>query len=133
MYTPISQKFVKRSKFIIHNHITPTETLLEMISTIYIILSAFAQVLDILCITVIFTGITYPIVSHWVWSPDGWLLKLGYSDFSGTGAVHLLSGTCSFVAALFVEPRTGRFNNLAPNQYTGHSMTVRKSYFVRYN
>jgi len=69
-------------------------------------------------------GITYPIASHWVWSSDGWLMKIGYSDFSGAGPVHLLAGTCSFVAALFIGPRIGRFSTTASNQYSGHSMPV---------
>ncbi|KAI5697844.1 hypothetical protein M8J75_016225 [Diaphorina citri] len=35
----------------------------------------------------VISGITYPIVSHWVWSDEGWLNKLGYSDFAGSGAL----------------------------------------------
>lgn len=74
------------------------------------------------------SGVTYPIVSHWVWSPDGWLVKIGFSDFSGAGVVHLLAGTCSFVAALFIGPRIGRFDSITSNQYNGHSMPVRRSF-----
>ncbi|VVC43294.1 Ammonium transporter,Ammonium transporter AmtB-like domain [Cinara cedri] len=75
--------------------------------------------------SVIISGFTYPIVSHWVWSSDGWLLKLGYTDFSGAGAVHMLAGTCSFVAALFIGPRIGRFGNFnGSNEYSGHSMPL---------
>lgn len=70
------------------------------------------------------SGVTYPIVAHWIWSPDGWLSQIGYSDFSGAGAVHLLAGTCSFVAALFIGPRIGRFSTVAPTEYNGHSMPV---------
>lgn len=72
-----------------------------------------------------FQGVTYPIVSHWVWSPEGWLMKIGFSDFSGAGPVHLLAGTCSFVAALFIGPRMGRFNSACENEFSGHSMPVR--------
>lgn len=72
--------------------------------------------------SVVVSGFTYPIVSHWVWSPDGWLRTSGYSDFSGAGVVHLLAGTCSFVAALFIGPRLGRFSSVAhPSEYSGHS------------
>jgi len=74
--------------------------------------------------SVVISGITYPIASHWVWSSDGWLMKIGYSDFSGAGPVHLLAGTCSFVAALFIGPRIGRFSTTASNQYSGHSMPL---------
>lgn len=73
-------------------------------------------------------GITYPIVSRWVWSDEGWLNRLGYSDFAGSGAVHLFAGTCSFVAAYLMGPRIGRFGN---GRYStpppGHSLPVRKS------
>ncbi|XP_015364082.1 PREDICTED: putative ammonium transporter 1 [Diuraphis noxia] len=74
--------------------------------------------------SVIISGVTYPIASHWTWSPDGWLLKIGYSDFSGAGTVHLLAGSCSFIAALFIGPRNGRFSTIAPNEYNGHSMPL---------
>ncbi|XP_050521489.1 putative ammonium transporter 1 isoform X2 [Daktulosphaira vitifoliae] len=72
----------------------------------------------------IISGVTYPIVAHWVWAPNGWLLNLGYSDFSGAGAVHLLAGTCSFIAALFLGPRTGRFDSSNPRDFNGHSMPL---------
>lgn len=55
------------------------------------------------------TGIVYPIVVHWVWSPEGWLNQLGYKDFSGAGPVHVLGGVSSFFGALIIGPRIGRF------------------------
>ncbi|XP_063223199.1 putative ammonium transporter 1 [Bacillus rossius redtenbacheri] len=68
------------------------------------------------------SGLVYPMVSHWVWSPQGWLLQLGYKDFAGSGAVHLLGGTCSLVAAVFLGPRIGRFDGkLGPELFLGHS------------
>ncbi|KAI5721012.1 hypothetical protein M8J77_014581 [Diaphorina citri] len=73
----------------------------------------------------VISGITYPIVSHWVWSDEGWLNKLGYSDFAGSGAVHLFAGTCSFIAAYLMGPRIGRFGN---GRYSspppGHSLPL---------
>ena len=39
------------------------------------------------------TAVIYPVASHWVWSPDGWMYKLGVLDFAGGGAVHGLGGT----------------------------------------
>ncbi|XP_050437021.1 putative ammonium transporter 1 [Adelges cooleyi] len=72
----------------------------------------------------IISGVTYPIVAHWVWSPNGWLNNLGYYDFSGAGAVHMLAGTCSFIAALFLGPRIGRFDYLNEKEFKGHSMPL---------
>lgn len=73
----------------------------------------------------VISGITYPIVSRWVWSDEGWLNRLGYSDFAGSGAVHLFAGTCSFVAAYLMGPRIGRFGN---GRYStpppGHSLPL---------
>ncbi len=56
-------------------------------------------------------------MSHWAWhhSPDpsadpstGWLASMGYQDFAGSGAVHMLSGAVSLVACWFMGPRIGR-------------------------
>lgn len=73
----------------------------------------------------VISGVTYPIVSRWVWAEQGWLNRLGYSDFAGSGAVHLFAGTCSFVAAYLMGPRIGRFGN---GRYStpppGHSLPL---------
>lgn len=69
-------------------------------------------------------GFIYPIVSHWVWSEEGWLLTLGYKDFAGSGAVHATAGICSLVAAIFIGPRIGRFENGVPMEKPGHSTPV---------
>lgn len=68
-----------------------------------------------------FKGFIYPVVSHWVWSENGWLLVLGYTDFAGSGAVHLLGGTCSLVGAALLGPRIGRFQG---KDMPGHSVAV---------
>ncbi|XP_059482687.1 putative ammonium transporter 1 isoform X2 [Neocloeon triangulifer] len=71
----------------------------------------------------VISGIVYPVASHWAWSDEGWLSKLGYKDFAGSGVVHLLGGVCAFVGALLLGPRTGRFDNKTPQNETfaGHS------------
>ena len=60
-------------------------------------------------------------MSHWVWSDNGWLSSLGYSDFAGSGPVHVLGGTCSLVAAVLLGPRIGRFDG---KEMPGHSTPV---------
>ena len=40
----------------------------------------------------------------------GWLSNLGVVDIAGSGSVHLVGGTCAFVAAWFIGPRLGRYD-----------------------
>ncbi|XP_055343983.1 putative ammonium transporter 1 isoform X2 [Paramacrobiotus metropolitanus] len=73
------------------------------------------------------TGFVYPIVTHWVWSPDGWLINgdgvVGFTDFAGSGCVHVVGGACALVASLFVGPRMGRFDhNGASQELKGHNL-----------
>lgn len=51
----------------------------------------------------------YPIAGHWVWSSDGWLAKLGFHDFAGSGIVHSMGGTLAFVGAAILGPRIGKY------------------------
>ena len=37
------------------------------------------------------TGIIYPWASHWIWSADGFLNKMGLIDYAGGGCAHLIS------------------------------------------
>ncbi|MFC5701213.1 ammonium transporter [Cohnella faecalis] len=59
--------------------------------------------------TILMTGLIYPISGHWIWSPSGWLAKLGMIDFAGSAAIHALGGFAALAAALFLGPRIGRF------------------------
>ncbi|CAL1382746.1 unnamed protein product [Linum trigynum] len=67
------------------------------------------------------TGFVYPIVSHWVWSADGWasatrtdtndlLFGSGVIDFAGSGVVHMVGGVAGLWGALVEGPRIGRFD-----------------------
>ncbi len=51
----------------------------------------------------------YSISAHWVWSPDGWLHRLGMIDFAGSSVVHAFGGFSALAAAALVGPRAGRF------------------------
>ena len=62
-------------------------------------------------------------VSHWAWDSNGWLLKMGYQDFAGGCAVHMLSGLTALVATAFMGYRLGRFDdNGKPVDIPGHSV-----------
>jgi Amt family ammonium transporter len=71
------------------------------------------------------TGLIYPIVTHWVWSGEGWLGDLGYVDFAGSGVVHLVGGTAALAGVLIVGPRIGKYDeNGKARTIPGHSLTL---------
>lgn len=72
----------------------------------------------------VLTGFVYPIVSHWLWSTDGWLsaskslgpgsllFGSGAIDFAGSGVVHMVGGIAGFWGAFIEGPRIGRFDKV---------------------
>jgi len=76
--------------------------------------------------SILITGWVYPPVSHWAWSGEGWLSVSGkYTDFAGSGVVHLLGASCAIVGCYFMGPRRGRFNKKnEPIDMPGHSVPL---------
>jgi len=58
-----------------------------------------------LVFTVLWCTLVYDPICHWVWGPDGWILKMGALDFAGGTVVHISSGVAALAAALAVGPR----------------------------
>src|SRR4029453_10940263 len=56
------------------------------------------------------TGFIYPIIGHWGWGPDGWLVTMSvpFRDFAGSTVVHSIGGAISLVGAIALGPRLGR-------------------------
>ena len=54
------------------------------------------------------SGFIYPIIGHWAWGPDGWLLKMGFLDFAGSTVVHTIGGFIALAGAIALGPRLGR-------------------------
>ncbi|MCP3977576.1 MAG: ammonium transporter [bacterium] len=70
------------------------------------------------------TGLIYPIVTHWVWDSRGWLNKLGYVDFAGSGVVHMLGGVAALAGVMVIGPRIGKYDAKGkPQVIAGHSLT----------
>ncbi|MGN0467749.1 MAG: ammonium transporter [Acutalibacteraceae bacterium] len=68
--------------------------------------------------------IIYPVSGHWIWG-GGWLANLGFHDFAGSTAVHMLGGVCALVGAAILGPRIGKYNkDGSPNAIPGHSITL---------
>ncbi len=59
-------------------------------------------------ISIILSGIIYPISGHWIWG-GGFLAKLGFHDFAGSMVVHGLGGCAAFIGAWIIGPRSGRY------------------------
>ena len=63
-----------------------------------------------LIVSAVMTGLIYPVVGHWVWG-GGWLSKIGFVDFAGSGAVHMVGGFAAMVCAALVGPRIGKYDS----------------------
>jgi Amt family ammonium transporter len=71
---------------------------------------------------VVFT-LVYSVVSHWIWSPDGWLFSKGMQDFAGSTVVHYQGALAALAGALLLGPRIGKFGaDGKPNAIPGHNM-----------
>lgn len=72
----------------------------------------------------VISAIVYPIEAHWIWG-GGWLAQLGFVDFAGSAAIHMVGGVCAIIGAKMVGPRIGKFDKDGkPKAILGHSMTL---------
>ena len=71
---------------------------------------------------VVFTLI-YSVVSHWIWSPHGWLFAKGMQDFAGSTVVHYQGALAGLAGALLLGPRIGKFGTDGrANPIPGHNI-----------
>jgi Amt family ammonium transporter len=64
----------------------------------------------------------YSVVSHWIWSPDGWLFAKGMQDFAGSTVVHYQGALAALAGALLLGPRIGKYVDGKPQPIPGHNM-----------
>lgn len=65
----------------------------------------------------------YPISGHWIWG-GGWLSQLGFHDFAGSTAVHMVGGICALIGAKMLGPRLGKYGKDGkPHAILGHNLT----------
>ena len=80
----------------------------------------------------VISALIYPIEAHWIWSPDGlgWLQQLGFHDFAGSCAIHMVGGTCAIIGAKILGPRIGKFTKDETGKITkvnaipGHNIAI---------
>ena len=71
----------------------------------------------------------YPIEAHWIWG-GGWLSQLGFHDYAGSCAIHMVGGIAALVGAIFLGPRIGKYVKdsagkvVKVNAIPGHSITL---------
>ncbi|MDR2670948.1 MAG: ammonium transporter [Oscillospiraceae bacterium] len=74
--------------------------------------------------SVIISLFIYPISGHWIWG-GGWLSELGFHDFAGSTAVHMVGGVAALVGAKILGPRTGKYDKDGkPQAILGHSVAL---------
>jgi Amt family ammonium transporter len=65
----------------------------------------------------------YSVVSHWIWSPHGWLFSKGMQDFAGSTVVHYQGALAALAGALLLGPRIGKFGHDGrANPIPGHNL-----------
>ncbi|MBQ1388194.1 MAG: ammonium transporter [Clostridia bacterium] len=68
--------------------------------------------------------IIYPVSGHWIWG-GGWLAQLGFHDFAGSTAVHMLGGLCALIGASILGARIGKYDKDGnPKAIPGHNIPL---------
>ena len=62
-----------------------------------------------LVFAVVMTGVIYPVQGMWTWG-GGWLSAAGYSDFAGSGIVHLCGAAAALAGVILLGPRKGKYS-----------------------
>lgn len=61
-----------------------------------------------LAFAVVLTGVIYPVSGFWTWG-GGWLSEAGYSDYAGSGIVHMAGATAALAGVLVLGARKGKY------------------------
>ena len=77
----------------------------------------------------IISALVYPIEAHWIWG-GGWLSQLGFHDFAGSCAIHMVGGLSALIGAKILGPRIGKFVKdkdgkiTKVNAFPGHNLPL---------
>ena len=79
--------------------------------------------------SVVISALIYPIEAHWIWG-GGWLSQLGFHDFAGSCAIHMVGGISALIGAAMLGPRIGKFSKdksgkiTKVNAFPGHNLPL---------
>ena len=77
----------------------------------------------------VISALIYPIEAHWIWG-GGWLSQLGFHDFAGSCAIHMVGGISALIGAKILGPRIGKFSKdkdgkiVKVNAFPGHNLPI---------
>lgn len=77
----------------------------------------------------VISALIYPIEAHWIWG-GGWLAQLGFHDFAGSCAIHMVGGISALIGAYILGPRIGKFSKdkagkiTKVNAFPGHNLPL---------
>jgi len=77
----------------------------------------------------VISAVIYPIEAHWIWG-GGWLSQIGFHDFAGSCAIHMVGGISALVGAALLGPRIGKFDRdksgkvVKVNAFPGHNLPI---------
>ena len=77
----------------------------------------------------VISAVVYPVEAHWIWG-GGWLAQMGFHDFAGSCAIHMVGGISSLIGAAMVGARIGKFTRDKSGKVTkvhafpGHNIVV---------
>ncbi len=77
----------------------------------------------------VISAVIYPIEAHWIWG-GGWLSELGFHDFAGSTAIHMVGGIAALIGAAILGPRIGKFEKdkngkiVKVNAFPGHNLPI---------
>lgn len=77
----------------------------------------------------VISAVVYPIEAGWVWNAQGWLYKLGFVDYAGSAAIHMVGGVTALIGAIILGPRIGKYykdknGKKQARAIPGHSITI---------
>ena len=77
----------------------------------------------------VISAVVYPIEAHWIWGPDGWLTAMGFHDYAGSCAIHMVGGIAALIGAIILGPRLGKFvkgkdGEIKVTAFPGHNVAL---------
>jgi len=77
----------------------------------------------------VISAVIYPIEAHWIWG-GGWLSQIGFHDYAGSTAIHMVGGISALIGAALLGPRIGKFVRdksgkvTKVNAFPGHNLPI---------
>ncbi len=77
----------------------------------------------------VISALIYPVEAHWIWG-GGWLSQIGFHDFAGSCAIHMVGGISALIGAAILGPRIGKFVKdkagkvTKVNAFPGHNLPI---------